>query len=117
MLNYYYFTVDGIPKPLGYMPITVVQNIPSPRYWTIDHGRRAVHLKCDSHEVEGVFSAREALINDTISVAKAGGKIPELKWRGEPCAVFASNREFIYNINNLGSQLFSTISFRVHLIA
>ncbi|KAK4143149.1 uncharacterized protein C8A04DRAFT_29166 [Dichotomopilus funicola] len=36
MKNYYYFTIDSYPKPLGYVHFSVIHSVTWPRYWTID---------------------------------------------------------------------------------
>lgn len=64
-----------------------------------------------------LFDTRTRLINDTISRAKAEGKIKELCWTGEPVRVLTPEGDHLSNMNNGGSQLFGVLSFGAHLIA
>lgn len=116
MTNYYYFTIDSYPKPLGYVHYSIVHNITWPRYWTIDQERRRLHLQTPADGGD-LFDTRTRLINATISRAKAEGKIKELCWTGEPVRVLTPEGEHLFNMNNGGSQLFGVLSFGVHLIA
>lgn len=113
MLDYYYFTMDGV-SPLGYVHKSIIDNVPWPGYWAINSDRRILHLICPDTDT---FDRRTMLLNETIQQAKTADRIKELCWPGEPTEVRTAQGEHLCNMNNLGSQIFGTISFGAHLIA
>jgi 8-oxo-dGTP pyrophosphatase MutT (NUDIX family) len=115
MLDYYYFTIDGFSRPLGYVHNSIIRNVSWPTYWAIDSERRILHLTCP-HTPDS-FERRTSLLDETIQQAKNEGKIKELCWRGEPVELHTVEGVHICNMNNLGTQMFGTIAFGVHLIA
>lgn len=116
MLDYYYFTMDGVSSPLGYVHRLNIDKVPWPEYWTIDSDRRSLHLACPT-DTPDVFNRRTVLLNETIQHAKMTGRIAELCWTGEPVEVRTAQGEHLCNMNDLGSQIFGTLSFGAHLIA
>jgi 8-oxo-dGTP pyrophosphatase MutT (NUDIX family) len=116
MLDYYYFTIDGFSRPLGYIHFSIIKRITWPQYWALDKDRRTLNLTCNPNAPDS-FDERTNLVNNTIQQAKEEGKIKELGCSGEPVAVHTPDGEYLFNMNNLGSQIFGVISFGVHLIA
>ncbi|KAL6408466.1 thiamine pyrophosphokinase-related protein [Ilyonectria robusta] len=116
MQDFYYFTIDEYPKPLGYVHSSIIDNVTWPDCWTIDPARRTLNL----HVPAGPgtpFEMRTDLVNDTVARAEKEGKVKEMTWKGEPMAVYTPDGQHVFNMDNLGSQLLGVISFGVHLIA
>ncbi|KAK0657918.1 hypothetical protein B0T16DRAFT_453333 [Cercophora newfieldiana] len=116
MKDYYYFTMDAYPKPLGYVHQSIVDNITWPSFWKVDLEQRRHHLSVSGDE-ENLISLRTRLINDTISCEKAQGKIEELSWTGDMVQVLTPEGEHIFNMWDGGSQVFGLLSFGAHLIS
>ncbi|KAI1145034.1 NUDIX hydrolase domain-like protein [Nemania diffusa] len=115
MKDYFYFTIDGYSKPLGYVHHSIIERVDWPDYWTIDSEARTLHLCVPNGP--NAFEERSKLVDATIWIAQKQRKIPELGWRGDAAPVYTPEGEHVFNMNDVGSQLFGIISFGVHLIA
>ncbi|KAI2625591.1 hypothetical protein GGR54DRAFT_629157 [Hypoxylon sp. NC1633] len=115
MKDYFYFTIDGYSKPLGYVHRSIIERVDWPDYWTIDSEARTLHL-CVPNGPDA-FEERSKLVDATIGIAQKQRNIPELGWRGDAAPVYTPEGEHVFNMNDVGSQLFGIISFGVHLIA
>ena len=105
MLDYYYFTIEGLPKPLGYVHASIIRNVTWPSYWAIDADRRILHLQVEP-STPNALDVRSSLVDETIALAKSEGKIKELSGCGETVAVRSFQGEHVLNMNSLGTQIF-----------
>ncbi|KAK5628548.1 hypothetical protein RRF57_004263 [Xylaria bambusicola] len=85
MKDYFYFTIDGYSKPLGYVHHSIIERVDSPDYWTIDSEAWTLHLCVPNGP--NAFKERSKLVDATIRIAQEQGKIPELRWRGDAAPV------------------------------
>lgn len=115
MQDYYFFVIEGYPKPLGLVRRNVIDSVPWPSYWSIDHRSRRIRLTAPIGP-KG-FDKRTKLLRETVRIAKEHGEIEELRMGGELQAVYTAKREHVCNMDMAGWQIFGLIAFGVHLIA
>ncbi|KAI1120840.1 NUDIX hydrolase domain-like protein [Nemania abortiva] len=112
MLSYYYFFVDGIKRPLGYMHHSFVEQMPWPDFWAVDHGKRTATLKTGTD-----FETRTRLMKETM---RAGIESPKVsvfpKWHNELFAIYDANGEHVFSLDGTGLSGFGVINYGVHVI-
>lgn len=115
MQDYYFFLIEGCAKPLGLVRRNVIDDVPWPSYWSIDHTAR--HIRLTAPTGPGAFNSRTELLNETVGIARKHGRIEELKMDGDQQAVYTARGEHMCNMDIAGWQMFGVIGFGVHLIA
>lgn len=115
MRDYFYFTIEGYKHPLGLVHRKVIDSVPWPEYWSIDHQSRRLHLKAPAGAEEGTKT--ELFLNETIRLAKLYTQQEELIVEGHAEEVYTATGEHVCNMDPAGWQIFGTTAFGVHLIA
>lgn len=116
MLDYYYFTVAGVPQILGYVHKSIIDKLSWPEYWLIDVKYRTLHLLSPPDTLDP-YDRRTALVNETILEAKKEGKIKEMTRISEQVAVCTLDGKPVFEMNSQGTEIFGNVSFSVQLIA
>lgn len=114
MASYYYFLVEGWPKPFGYIHEHFVSQIPWPQSsWTIDHTTRRATLLVGANST---FESRTTLMNDTLRQAYLSGKVPAINyWKNELFPLLTGEGEHVLDMDGSGLDVFGVISHSVHL--
>jgi hypothetical protein len=103
MESYYYFLVDGFPKPFGYIHSSTVPNVAWGEHWTIDQDQRlAIFHGGDT------FDERCRRMEATL---RANPK------RDELFPVYDADGEHVFNLDGVGVNTFSIINYAYHIIA
>lgn len=111
MQDYFYFQVKGIVQPIGYVHISVVRAISWPIYWVIDWDIRTLTLTEGTNPLE-----RSQLMKDTLWKASVEGSVPRLRrWHNEVGPVYASNNEYVMEMDVSGTGIFGVLSYGVML--
>lgn len=112
MQDYYYFLVDGIAVPLGYVHRSFVNQMPWPSFWSVDHLRRYVTLNAASDFVE-----RSDLMDQTLKAGIDCGNVTELtRFANEAMPVYGPDGEYVLKMDGSGVDPFGIINFAVHMI-
>ena len=112
MLSYYYFLIEGYKSPFGYVHQSLVQKMPWPDYWSIDHDGRFLALRSASS-----FEQRTKLMEETLRRGAETGSIRELqKWANELFPVYAAGGEHVLDFDGVGVDLFGVVNYSVHMI-
>lgn len=113
MKSYYYFMIDGYPKPFGYVHASRVESVIWPSYWQVDRDSRFLTLTG-----AGTFKLRSDLVRDTLHSAHLQGSIHSLKrWDEELFSVHSADGEHVLDMSILGSGFFGVVCSGVSLIA
>ena len=112
MLRYYYFLIEGYKAPLGYVHESLVEKIPWPEYWKIDHEKRFLTL-VSAHN----FEWRTKLMEETLRRCTEVETIEEAKrWANELFSVCAADGEHVLDFDGIGVDLFGVVNYSVHMI-
>ena len=112
MSNYYYFLVEGIKVPLGYVRSSFVKTVSWPETWTLDHDKRLLVLSC-----KGGFAERAAAMQATIRAEVERGEVPELrKLKNELFAAYSADGQHVLDMDGCAVDKFGTKAFGVHMI-
>lgn len=107
MGDYYYFMVEGIKTPLGYVRTAFVQAVSWPEGWVLDHERRLLVLACENGFVE-----RTAVMQATIGEEAEHGGLGEMR----TFPVYAADGQHVLDMDGCAVDLFGIRSFSVQMI-
>jgi len=112
MEGYYYFLIAGFDAPFGYVLKAVVEQMPWPEFWTIDHERRTLTLSQGSD-----LDARTELMQQTLQAGIESPKVDAFsRWNGEMFAIYAVDGQNVVNMDGAGLDSFGVVNFAVHMI-
>lgn len=113
MPHFYYFIIEGFPKPFGYAHSNFVNAMTWPSSWSVDHVQRLLTLNSPQD-----FRKRTKLMNDTLRSEHERGEIAGLRWwSDELFPVYAANGEHVLDMDGCGVDLFGVVNFAVHMLA
>jgi hypothetical protein len=113
MESYYYFLVDGFPKPFGYIHSSTVPNVAWGEHWTIDQDQRlAIFHGGDTFDERCRCMEATSRANPKRDDASAFGR-----WRHELFPVYDADGEHVLNLDGVGVNTFSIINYAYHIIA
>ena len=111
--KYYKFKIAGFDSTFGLLPESAVKSIEWPRFWDIDHEKRAVTLaKGVDVETRSKYFARTL---DSIIRSNSIQSMKEL--RGEIIPTIGPDGNAVMHIDRAGSTLFGTVMYGVQMLA
>lgn len=116
ILDYYYFTVSGVPEIIGYVHKSIIDRVSWSESWIVDPKYRTLHLKL-SPDDPYPFGGRTELVYDTVEKAQGEGNIKEMARRGKDVTVYTPAGEAAFDMNAVGVEMFGNVAFAVQLIA
>lgn len=112
MRNYYYFMIDGYPKPFGYMHRSILDGLRlSQRNWTIDKEQRTITM------IGSSFRERTQVMRETLlqAVEDEATTSPR-KFYEEALQVVSSEGEHVLDMDRSGLDPFGVTSYSAHMI-
>ncbi|KAK3332667.1 hypothetical protein B0T19DRAFT_448592 [Cercophora scortea] len=112
MQDYYYFMIEGYPKPFGYMHKSILQGLNLSPSWKVNSERRLLTMvQADSFQ-ERTQVMREMLLR----AVKEGALTSPRKFYGEALRVMSSEGEHVLDTDRSGLDPFGVVSFSSHVI-
>ncbi len=112
MRDYYYFTIEGYPKPFGYMHKSILQGLSLSPNWKVDHERRLLTMVQASS-----FQERTQVMREVLSRAvEEGAPTSPRKFYNEALRVVSPEGEHVLDTDRSGLDPFGFVSFSAHLI-
>ena len=112
MQDYYYFMIEGYPKPFGYMHKSVLQGLNLSPSWKVNSERRLVTMVRTRS-----FQERTQVMRDMLSRAvEEGAPTNPRKFYDENLRVVSSEGEHVLDMDRSGLDPFGVVSFSAHMI-
>lgn len=111
MNDYFYFMIEGYPKPFGYVHRNVVTEIPWIDAWSLDHERRLLtfrHLTTFDERT----AAMQATLRDALETRTSLVLEP---WADELFLLYAADGEHVLDMDGCGQDLFGMRVQGVHV--
>lgn len=111
MQEYYYFMIDGYPKPFGYMHKSILDGLKLSSSWRVDTKQRMLTM------AHGSFQERTEVMRETLlqAVREEAPASPR-KFYDEALRVVSSEGEHVLDIDRSGLDPFGIVSFSAHMI-
>ncbi|KAI5455755.1 hypothetical protein BGZ63DRAFT_429633 [Mariannaea sp. PMI_226] len=111
MKNYYYFMIEGYPKPFGYMHTSILDGLNLSSSWQIDKKRRTLTM------VRGTFQERTQVMRETLLQAVTEGQTTSpRKFYDEALRVVSCEGKHVLDMDRSGLDTFGVTSFSAHMI-
>lgn len=111
MQEYYYFMIDGYPKPFGYMHKSILDGLKLSPSWRVDRKQRLLTM------VHGSFQERTQVMRETLLRAVGeGAPTGPRKFYDEALRVVSSGGEHVLDMDRSGLDPFGVVSFSAHMI-
>ncbi|KAJ4316278.1 hypothetical protein N0V84_007923 [Fusarium piperis] len=111
MQEYYYFMIDGYPKPFGYMHKSILDGLKLSPSWRVDRDQRLLTM------VQGSFPERTQVMRETLLRAVGdGAPTSPRKFYNETLRVVSSGGEHVLDMDRSGLDPFGVVSFSAHMI-
>lgn len=112
MKDYYYFMIEGYPKPFGYMHKSILDGLDLSTSWKVNGERRLVTMVQASS-----FKERTEVMHNTLSRAVNDG-VPTSprKFYNEALRLVSGSGEHVLDMDRSGLDLFGVVSYSAHMI-
>jgi isopentenyldiphosphate isomerase len=112
MQDYFYFMIEGYPKPFGYMHKSILQGLNLSPSWKINSKRCLLTMV-----QTGSFQERTQIMRDILSRAvKEGAPTSPRKFYDKNLQVVSSKGEHVLDMDRSGLDPFGVVSFSAHMI-
>ncbi|KAH8748422.1 hypothetical protein F5883DRAFT_653123 [Diaporthe sp. PMI_573] len=112
MQDYYYFMIEGYPKPFGYMHKSIVQGLNLSQSWNVNSERRLLTMVRTR-----TFQERTQVMRDMLlSAVDEGAPTKPRKFYNENLRIVSSEGEHVLDMDRSGLDPFGVVSFSAHMI-
>jgi isopentenyldiphosphate isomerase len=113
MTKYYYFMIQGFPKPFGYVHSSIIPKVSWGEDWKIDEERRILTFNGGETFTERCQRMEKTLrANPKEDDASAFGR-----WCDERFPVYDAEGEHVLDLDGAGVDAFGIVNYACHLIA
>ena len=112
MQDYYYFMIEGYPKPFGYMHKSILQGLNLSPGWKVNSEQRLLTMVQTNSFQERTQVMRDMLLR----AVKEGAPTSPRKFYDENLRVVSSEGEHVLDIDRSGLDPFGVVSFSAHMI-
>jgi isopentenyldiphosphate isomerase len=112
MQDYYYFMIEGYPKPFGYMHKSILQGLKLSPNWKVNSEQRLLTMVQASSFQERTQVMRDLLLGSV----KEGAPTSPQKFYNEALRVISPEGEHVLDTDRSGLDPFGLVSFSAHLI-
>jgi isopentenyldiphosphate isomerase len=111
MQDYFYFMIEGYPKPFGYMHKSILQGLSLSPSWKVDNEHRLLTMVQANS-----FQERTQTLLETLSQAMKDGmpRSPHMVYN-EALRVLSSDGEHVFDMDRSGLDPFGVVSFSSHM--
>ncbi|KAF2823029.1 thiamine pyrophosphokinase [Ophiobolus disseminans] len=113
MKNYYYFMIDGFPKPFGYVHTSTISRVSWDEHWAIDAEHRFLTLNGGDTFAERTWRMEEtSRPNLKVNSSSVFGR-----WCDELFPLYDDDGQHILDMDGAGVDAFGIVNYTCHLIA